>query len=89
MGGQGVHVLLRGAARNRSFTVDRKGQKGKAKAKGKPEGRKVGRLMPGPTRYRAKTVGMRRARGQSARPRVAKADGALSRIGRVRLVVSG
>jgi SRSO17 transposase len=72
------------AARNRSFAADRKGGKAKAKAKGK----KIGRLMPGLIRYRGTNVRMKRARGKVARLRVARADGQLSRIGRVRMVVS-
>lgn len=71
------------AARNRSFTADRAGRR-----KGKAKGKKIGRLMPGLIRYRGKNVRMRRTRAKTARLRVAKADGTLSRIGRVRLVVS-
>jgi SRSO17 transposase len=70
------------AARNRSFAADRKG--GKAKAKGK----KIGRLMPGLIRYRGTNVRMKRTRGRVAGLRIARADGHLSRIGRVRMVVS-
>jgi SRSO17 transposase len=44
--------------------------------------------MPGLIRYRGKDVRMKRSRGKVARLRLAKADGHLSRIGRVRMVVS-
>src|SRR4051812_37952466 len=44
--------------------------------------------MPGLIRYRGKSVRMKRSRGKTARLRIARADGHLSRIGRVRLVVS-
>src|SRR5207253_4781040 len=74
------------AARNRSFTPDRAGGK-KAKG-GKAKGKKIGRLMPGLIRYGGKNVRMKRARGMVARLRIAKADGQLSRIGRVRMLVS-
>ena len=70
------------AARNRSFTPDREGVKGRAK------GKKIGRLMPGLVRYKGHDVRMKRARDKTARLRIAKADGQLSRIGRVRMVVS-
>jgi len=70
------------AARNRSFRVD--GGSGKGSGKGK----KIGRLMPGLIRYKGHNVRMRRARGKVARLRIARADGHLSKIGRVRLVVS-
>lgn len=70
------------AARNRSFAPDRRG------GKGKPKGKKIGRLMPGLIRYRGKNVRMRRTRDKVARLRIAGADGQLSRIGRVRMVVS-
>jgi len=71
------------AARNRSFTADRAGGRG-----GKGKGRKIGRLMPGLIRYRGKNVRMKRTRGKVAGLRIAAADGRLSRIGRVRMVVS-
>jgi SRSO17 transposase len=86
------------AARNRSFTPDRKGGRGKTAkgktakgktAKGKTaKGKKIGRLMPGLIRYKGRDVRMKRARGKVARLRVARAGGQLSRIGRVRMVVS-
>jgi SRSO17 transposase len=63
------------AARNRNFTT----------ANGKR--RKIAALMPGLIRHKGKNVRMRRSR-KSARLRIACADGHLSRIGRVRMVVS-
>ena len=67
------------AARNRSFTAD-KGRKRKA--------RKIGTLMPGLIRYRGRNARMKRSRGKVAMLRIACADGRLSRIGRVRMIVS-
>jgi SRSO17 transposase len=69
------------AARNRSFAPDRAGGK-------QGKGKKIGRLMPGLIRYRGRGVRMKRARGKTTRLRIARADGHLSRIGRVRMVVS-
>ena len=63
------------AQRNRIFTTDN----GKRRA--------LKNLMPGLLKHRGRTVRMKRARGQ-ATLRLAGADGHLSRIGRVRLVVS-
>jgi SRSO17 transposase len=63
------------AARNRNFRT----------ANHKP--RKIARLMPGLIRYQGKSVRMKRARGTAAL-RIAWADGHLSRIGRVKMVVS-
>src|SRR5688572_8658735 len=63
------------AARNRNFTT----------ANGRR--RKIAALMPGLIRHRGRNVRMRRSR-KSARLRIACADGHLSRIGRVRMVVS-
>lgn len=67
------------AARNRTFTADG----GKRRAKGKS----IARLMPGLIRHKGRRVRMRRSRGH-ATLRIASADGHLSRIGRVRMVVS-
>jgi hypothetical protein len=67
------------AARNRTFTTDG----GKRRAKGKS----IARLMPGLIRHKGRRVRMRRSRGH-ATLRIASADGHLSRIGRVRMVVS-
>ena len=50
--------------------------------------RKIARLMPGLIRHRGTNVRMKRARGGHATLRIASADGHLSRIGRVRMVVS-
>ena len=69
------------AARNRTFTTD--GKRGKRRAKGKS----IARLMPGLIRHKGRRVRMRRSRGH-ATLRIASADGHLSRIGRVRMVVS-
>lgn len=63
------------AQRNRNFTT----------ANGKR--RTIAKLMPGLIRHKGKNVRMKRSR-KTARLRVASADGHLSRIGRVRMVVS-
>jgi hypothetical protein len=63
------------AARNRSFTA----------AGGRR--RKIAALMPGLIRHKGRNVRMRRSR-KCAGLRIACADGHLSRIGRVRMVVS-
>lgn len=65
------------AAKNRSFRSD--GIKGR--------GRKIGRLAPGLLRHRGKHVRMKRSRGV-AKLRIVGVDGHLSRIGRVRMVLS-
>lgn len=49
--------------------------------------RKIAKLMPGLIRHKGKSVRMKRSR-KTARLRVASIDGHLSRIGRVRMVVS-
>jgi hypothetical protein len=49
--------------------------------------RKIARLMPGLIRHKGKSVRMKRAR-KTVRLRIACADGRLSRIGPVRMVVS-
>ena len=67
------------ASRNRSFTTG----EGKRRRR-----RSIGSLMPGLIRHRGKGVRMRRSRGRAATLRVASADGHLSRIGQVRMVVS-
>jgi len=67
------------ASRNRNFTT---GQ-GKRKRR-----RSIAGLMPGLIRHRGKGVRMRRSRGKATPLRIASADGHLSRIGRVRMVVS-
>jgi hypothetical protein len=63
------------AARNRNFSTDNH----------KP--RKIARLMPGLIRHQGRNVRMKRARGTAAL-RIACRDGRLSRIGKVRMVVS-
>jgi len=50
--------------------------------------RKIAGLMPGLIRHQGRTVRMRRTRGRHATLRIAAADGGLSRIGRVRMVIS-
>jgi SRSO17 transposase len=67
------------ASRNRNFTT---GQ-GKRKRR-----RSIAGLMPGLIRHRGKGVRMRRSRGKATTLRIASVDGHLSRIGRVRMVVS-
>jgi SRSO17 transposase len=67
------------AARNRTFTTDAGKRRGKRKS--------IARLMPGLIRHKGRRVRMRRSRGH-ATLRIASADGRLSRIGRVRMVVS-
>lgn len=65
------------AAKNRSFR--KRGQRGR--------GRKIGDLAPGLLRYGGHTVRMKRSRSH-ATLRIACADGHLSRIGQVRMVLS-
>ena len=67
------------ASRNRNFTT----VGGKRRRR-----RSIAGLMPGLIRHRGKGVRMRRSRGKATTLRVASADGHLSRIGRVRMVVS-
>ena len=64
------------AQRSRNFTT----------ANGKR--RKIARLMPGLIRHQGKTVHMKRTRGRHATLRIAAVDGHLSRIGKVRMVIS-
>jgi SRSO17 transposase len=68
------------ASRNRSFTPDRGGGK-----RGKRRG--IGALMPGLIRHHGKGVRMRRSR-KTTRLRIASVGGRVSKIGRVRMVVS-
>jgi SRSO17 transposase len=63
------------AAKNRRFTPDG------------GQGRKIADLAPGLVRHRGTNVRMKRSRG-TAKLRIARADGHLSRIGRVRMVLS-
>lgn len=63
------------AARGRNFTTDNR------------KTRKIGRLMPGLLRHGGRNVRMKRSRGTAAL-RIASVDGRLSRVGRVRMVVS-
>lgn len=65
------------ASKNRSFKGD--GQKGR--------GRKIADLAPGLLKHLGRFVHMKRSRG-TARLKIACLDGHLSRIGRVRMVVS-
>jgi SRSO17 transposase len=66
------------ASRNRSFTT---GEGKRAKR------RSIARLMPGLIRHHGRRVRMKRSRGHAAL-RVASMDGRLSKVGRVRMVVS-
>ena len=68
------------AARNRNFTTGGAGKRRRRRA--------IAALMPGLIRHKGKGVRMGRSRGRVARLRIASADGHLSRIGRVRMVVS-
>lgn len=65
------------ASKNRNFRRD--GEKGK--------GRKIADLAPGVIRHHGRFVRMKRSRG-TAKLRIAAVDGQLSRIGRVRMVLS-
>jgi SRSO17 transposase len=65
------------AAKNRSFRAD--GSRGR--------GRKIGLLAPGLIRHRGNNVRMKRSRG-IAKLRIVGVDGHLSRIGRVRMILS-
>ncbi len=67
------------ASRNRSFTT---GEGRRAKR------RSIARLMPGLIRHRGKGVRMTRSRGKATALRIASVDGRLSKVGRVRMVVS-
>jgi SRSO17 transposase len=67
------------ASRNRNFTTG----EGKRRRR-----RSIAGLMPGLIRHRGKAVRMRRSRGKATALRLASTDGHLSRIGRVRMVVS-
>jgi SRSO17 transposase len=67
------------AGRNRSFTTG----EGRRRRR-----RTIAGLMPGLIRHRGKGARMKRTRGKAATLRLASADGHLSRIGPVRMVVS-
>jgi SRSO17 transposase len=67
------------ASRNRSFTT---GEGKRAKR------RSIARLMPGLIRHRGKRLRMKRSRGKTTTLRAASVDGRLSKVGRVRMVVS-
>src|SRR5687768_770586 len=73
------------AARNRNFTADSNGRRGPVRRRRK---RQIAKLMPGLIRHRGRNVRMKRSRGRTAVLRIAGAVGHLSRIGRVRMVVS-
>jgi len=68
------------ASRNRNFTT--------SNGRGRARRRKIARLMPGLIRHQGKTVHMKRSRARHTRLRIASVDGHLSRIGRVRMVIS-
>jgi SRSO17 transposase len=74
------------AARNRSFVSDQGSSSSSSSSKRKA--RPIGTLMPGLIRYRGRYARMRRSRGKLATLRIACVDGRLSRIGRVRMIVS-
>jgi SRSO17 transposase len=67
------------AARNRALTTG----EGKRRRR-----RKIASLMPGLIRHQGVNLRMKRARGRTARLRIASIDGHLSRIGRVRMIIS-
>lgn len=71
------------AQRNRNFTTR---SRGRSPAAGGRK-RKLARLMPGLLRHQGRNIRMKRCRGH-AKLRIASADGHLSRVGKVRLVVS-
>ena len=72
------------AQRNRNFTTAN-GSGGRSPCRKK---RKIARLMPGLIRHQGKSVRMKRSRGRHATLRIAAVDGHLSRIGKVRMVIS-
>jgi hypothetical protein len=68
------------------FSVAQRGRNFITAANGKT--RKIARLMPGLIRHQGKTVCMNRSRGKHTTLRIAAVDGHLSRIGKVRMVIS-
>lgn len=70
------------AQRGRNFTPAGGGRRGKRRR------RKIATLMPGLIRHQGRNVRLRRARGRRVTLRLAGVDGHLSRIGKVRMVVS-
>ena len=73
---------------SKGFTFFSVAQRGRNFTTPNGKRRKIARLMPGLIRHQGRTARMRRARGRHATLRIAAADGHLSRIGRVRMVVS-
>jgi len=73
---------------SKGFTFFSVAQRGRNFTTPNGKRRKIARLMPGLIRHRGRTARMRRARGRHATLRIAAADGHLSRIGRVRMVIS-
>lgn len=75
------------ASRNRAFARDG-WQPTRARNRHLRKGRQIGQLMKGMIRHQGRNVRVTRARGRQVTLRLAVADGNLSRIGRVRMVVS-
>lgn len=75
------------ACESKGFTFFSVAQRNRNFRTANGETRKVARLMPGLIRHRGTNVRMKRSR-KTARLRIASVDGHLSRIGRVRMVVS-
>ena len=73
---------------SKGFTFFSVAQRGRNFTTPNGKRRKIARLMPGLIRHQGRTARMRRARGRHATLRIAAADGHLSRIGRVRMVIS-
>jgi SRSO17 transposase len=63
-------------------------QRGRNFTTGNGKKRKIARLMPGLIRHQGTNVRMKRSRGRHATLRIAAVDGHLSRIGKVRMVIS-
>lgn len=76
------------ACQERGFTFFSVAQRNRQFTTGNGKRRKLADLMPGLLKHRGRTVRMARAHGRRAALRIAGADGRLSRIGPVRLVVS-
>ena len=76
------------ACQSRGFTFFSVAQRNRNFKTANGKTRTIATLMPGLIRHRGKYVQMKRARGKTARLRIACADGRLSRIGIVRMVVS-
>ena len=75
------------ACESKGFSFFSVAQRGRNFRTANGKTRKIAELMPGLIRHKGKSVRMKRSR-KTARLRIASADGHLSRIGRVRMVVS-